>query len=250
MGQFSHTTSVEHDASVNDTRFSDFMSNVREFGRAEAAGKDALPMLTVAVVRAVADGVVDLDKDSDGNDAAARIYTAYAQAKTKKAVHERTDNGLKANISKLRQIITFAGNPKYDAVDVLNRAIVRRKEMEEQEIDVKPAYAAYVDVARAQNKQDDPLTDEQITECVGKAPPRDKTLEGELEKIQKAIDKIITGENPHGIKDQSSELVQAHELIGARLAALMQARQDAEDDAKLAEIEARRAARNNVAMAA
>ena len=221
MGQFSHTTSLAHDNSANDTRLSEFMTEVREFGRAEASGKDALPMLAVAVVRAVCDGVLDTGKDASGDDAATRVFNEYAKARGRKQIHERTEGGLKANISKLRQIVTFAGNPKYDAVDVLNRAIIMRNKLLDDEIDVKPAYAAYVDLARAQIKEDDALSDDMIEAVIRKGPGRDKTLEGELEKIAKSLEKIVTGENAHGIQDQSPEIVKAHELIGARLAALL-----------------------------
>src|SRR5258705_3999538 len=97
------TMSLEHDT-TNDTRLADFMGMVRELGRDAAQGKDALPNLAISFVRAVADQVIDLAKDQDGDDGAARIFKTYAASEGKKAVHDRTETGLKANISKLRQL--------------------------------------------------------------------------------------------------------------------------------------------------
>jgi hypothetical protein len=205
----------------NDQRFDDFMSEVREFGRDEAAGNDALPKLAIKFVSAVADGVLDLSKDSTDRDGAARVYEAYAAASKKKAVHNRTAGGLKGNISKLRQLGVFASNPKFDPVVELDRAISRREALIGQEVKVKAAYAAYVDFAREANKFDDPLSDEAIDEVLKVAEKNtETTLEKELEKIQKKIEGFITGEDKHGIKDQSPELIQVQELITQRLAAL------------------------------
>jgi hypothetical protein len=245
MNAFAQTGNLAHNPSTNDTRLSDFMTVVRDLGRDEAMGKDSLPKLAVAFVRAVVDGVVEMDKDADGNDGAARVYYDYVKAKTKKQIHDRSDAGLKANISKLRQIGIFASSPKWDAVEVFNKAFTIRADHEKDDIAVKPAYAAFVDVAREQLKQDDQLTDGQIGATVmATSKTKEVTLEGQLQKVHKILEEIITGENKHGIKDQSTEVLQAAENISVRLAALMVQKQDAEDEAKLAEINARRAGRD------
>src|ERR1700756_4094503 len=120
-------TSLAHNTQ-NDTRLSDFMGAVRELGRHAAQGKDSLPNLAMAFCRAVQDGVIDMAKDSDGKDGATRVFGEYAKAEGKKAIHDRTESGLKANVSKLRQIGTFAGNPKWDAIAVLNTAHIIRQQ--------------------------------------------------------------------------------------------------------------------------
>jgi hypothetical protein len=122
---------------------------------------------------------------------------------------------------------------------------------------MKPAYAGFVDVAREQLKQDDELTDAQLFAVLSKTEgSKEVTLEGELKKIQKKVEKLISGEvKDHtggALKDQSPELIQVQELMAQRLAALMQAKQDAEDDeqlAKAAAILAKRGA-ESVAIAA
>jgi hypothetical protein len=242
MSGFGQSTNLEH-STTNDTRLAEFMASVREMGRDEASGKDALPKLAVAFVRAVADGVLEMNKDSDGNDGAARVYYDYVKSKTKRQIHDRSDAGLKANISKLRQIGVFAGNPKWDAVEVFNKTFTIRADHEKDDIAVKPAYAAFVDVAREQLKQDDQLTDAQIGATVmATSKTKEVTLEGQLQKAYKILEEIVTGENKHGIKDSSSEVIQAAENLQVRLAALGLAKQTAEDEKTLEEIAARRAA--------
>lgn len=235
------TGNLTHNPTQNDTRLDDFMKEVREFGRDSASGKDALPNLAHKFIRAVADGVVEMAKDADGDDGAARVFKTYAASEGKKQVHDRTEAGLKANISKFRQIGNFAGNPKWDAVHVANQTHVIRQDHKKDGIDVKPAYAALVDVAREQLKQDTQLTDGEIGALVmTTSKVKEVTLEGQLEKAHKILEDLITGEGKHGLKDQSPELLQAAEQIQVRQRALSQMMQKNKDDAVLAEIAARR----------
>lgn len=235
------TGNLTHNPS-NDTRLDDFMKEVREFGRDSAAGKDALPNLAHKFIRAVSDGVVEMTKDADGDDGAARIFKAYAASEGKKQVHDRTEAGLKANISKFRQIGNFAGNPKWDAVEVANKTHTIRIDHKKDGIDVKPAYAALVDVAREQLKQDTQLTDGEIGALVMTTTKvKEVTLEGQLEKAHKILEDLITGEGKHGLKDQSTEILQAAEQLSVRRNALAQLKIKEEDDKALAAIMARRA---------
>lgn len=244
MNAFQQTSTLMHGA-TNDTRLDEFMGRVREGGREEALGKDSLPKLAIDFTRAIADGFLDVAKDVDGNDAAARVYTARMAANAKKQVHDHKPENVKAQISKLRQLQNFAGNPKWDAVEVLNKAFTIRHEHEADGIAVKSPYAAYIDVAREQLKQDDQLTDGQIgAAMVATTKTKEVTLEGQLEKAHKILEELITGENKHGLKDQSSEILQAAEQLSVRRNELMQLAIVAKDDALQAEIDARRAARH------
>jgi hypothetical protein len=242
MNAFSNTGTLVHSA-TNDTRLDDFMGRVREGGREEAMGKDSLPKLAVDFTRAIADGFLDVAKDSDGNDAAARVYNARLAANVKKQVHDHKQDSVKAQISKLRQIQNFAGNPKWDAVEVFNKTFTIRADHERDDLAVKSPYAAFVDVAREQLKYDDQLTDGQIGACVlATTKTKEVTLEGQLAKAHKILEDLITGEGKHGLKDQSAEVLQAAENISVRRNDLAQLMQVAKDDEALAEIAARRAA--------
>lgn len=214
----------------NDTRFDDFMSDVRQFGRNAAEGKDALPMLAARVVAAANDGVIDLDKDKhgDGVDDAAFLYAEYSKSEAKKSVHEMTDGGKKANVSKLRQIIKFGGMTTCDPVDVFNRTVIKRKKMVAADQKVKPAYASYVDVARAQLDLDRDMSDDEIAATITRKGPEPKDLEKILRPIEKALEGVISGENKHGVKDQSPEVITAFEQIRSRLAALIAVRETGE----------------------
>ena len=210
----------------NDMRFEDLKKEVQQLGREEAMGDDALPKLALKVVRAAADGVIDLDKNKHGPgvDDATLLYTGYVEAKGKKSIHEHTPAGIKSNVSKLRQGITAGMRTTCDAVANTDRAVVIRKQLDDAGEKVKPAYAAYVDVWRALNEQDGDLTDEQIKDAVRKKPTAEKDIEKVLKPIQNTLEKLIAGEYKTGgtvLKDQDPRTIQAFEHIRERLAALM-----------------------------
>ena len=224
---------------VNDTRLADLTADVREYGRLAAQGKDSLPMYAVRIVNAAADGVISTEKDANGVDDAERLYTELVKAQSRKAVHEHTAAGLKANISKTRQLIIAASKPTCDfAGDVLPRTQTVRKEVlaKDPKAKVKSAYPAYVDAARAQNDQDDALSDEQLAEVVMKPETTDPTLETIYEAIEKKLEGVISGENKHGLKDDNPLIVEAHGLIRQALAAMLVKTERAEFLAKAAEL--------------
>ena len=224
---------------VNDTRHDDFMTVVREFGREDASGKDALPGMAIAFTRAIYDGYLDPAKDKNGEDAATRTFKEFDKARGKKAFHDRSEGSQKAQCSKLRQFQNAAANPKYDFVDVLNRAVTIRQTAIKDGIDVKSPFPAYTDVAREQLKQDDELDDAQIFAVVTKTDnTKEVTLEGQLKKAAKILEDIITGEKHPGVQDNSPEVLIAAEQINARLTQMMQAEQQRKDDIALAEIAA------------
>jgi hypothetical protein len=217
-----------------------FLADVREFGRDSAAGKDSLPKLAVRVVKAAADGIINYTdpkakKLNDGPDDAELAYTSYVEAESKKAIHEHSDGGKKANISKLRKLIQFGCSTVCDPMDVMNRTVIRRSDLAEAGGDVKGAYPAYVDVARAQIANDRDLTDEQIDAAIVKAPAKEKDVIDVLKSVEKILDQLITGEHKAG-QDQSVEVIQAHESVRARIAAMGRASDLEAFKAKAAEL--------------
>lgn len=241
MQELSASTGNLTHSSTNDTRLADYMKTVREDGRLRAQGRDSLPNLGIRFIRAVADEVLDIAKDADGMDAAARIFTEFANSDNNKSVHDRSPDSVKAQISKLRALQKFASNPKWDAVQVGNDVIAAIEDYRKDQIDTKSTYAALVDVAREQLKSDTQLTASEIGVLVlPTTAVKEVTLESKLEKIAKAIEEVITGENKDNIKDQSPELMQAGELVNTRRKELLQLATKAADDKTLAEIAARR----------
>jgi hypothetical protein len=206
----------------NDTRLEEFEQFVKDQGKASAMGDEALPVFAIGFVRAVYDGVVDVAKDANGDDASTRYFKKYAAAEGKKKFHDRSTNSQKAQVSKLKQLEKAASNPKFDFVDVLNRGVTIRQQAVKDGIEVKSPFPAYVDLAREQLKQDDELTDDVIYSTVVKSDTtKEKTLEGELKAIAKKLEKIVTGENADGIIDQSPEVLVAAEQINQRIKSLM-----------------------------
>ena len=215
-GSLAHNT-------TNDTRLADWRAFVRECGANEAKGDDAMPGFAVGFVRAISDGIISPDKDTNGDDAAAREFKEYTKAKGKKAFHERSEGSQKAQCSKLRQLQKAASNPKFDFVDVLNRAVTIRQTAIDDGVEVKPAFAAYVDTAREQLKIDDELGDDVIFATVTKSEStREVTLEGQLKKAAKILEDIQTGEKWAGVRDQSQEVITATEQLNARIGQLAQ----------------------------
>jgi hypothetical protein len=206
----------------NDERMKILLGEVREFGRDTAAGRDALPMLALKVAYASADGVISSQKDASGSDDYARIYAEYTKADSKKAVHEHTSGGLKANVSKLRQIGNAAGMPSCDFYNTINTIVTDRVKMESEDQKVRPLYASIVEAARVQLAQPDDLTPEQIEECIKKPEADEKSVEGELKRVVKVLDQLIKGDK--GPKCADQEIVDAHSLLSGKLAALVHGR--------------------------
>jgi len=215
----------------NDHRFDDALKVARKLGTDLANGTDALPKLAHEVVRWANDGTIEVGKvGKGGRDNVATIYENYVAEASKKAVHEHSANGTKANVSKLRKIAEFGAMPIIDPVEIINRADMRRDALRKQEAKLKPAYASYVDIARAQ--LDSPgraLTDAELDSLVLKGDKEPSTLDKEWERINKRVEKLITGENADGLKDQSTEALLVHEALQARIKAANAAPADEAD---------------------
>lgn len=194
----------------NDKRKSDLMRQVGKLGEEASLGRDSLPKLAHAVVKAAADGVVT-------GDDAENLYTRYATAESKKAIHEHSAGGKKANVSKLKQLINMGEMTTIDGVEVMQAAFEARENVIAAEGKVKPAYPFYVEVARAQLKSDTALDGDTLEEMAARNDPNAKTVEGELKRAMKILEGLVTGENRDKIQDASDNTIGAFELIRDRL---------------------------------
>jgi len=202
----------------NDKRLGDLFKQVSKLGEESSLGKDSLPKLAHAVVRAASEGVIDpTTKNAKGEDAAHTIYTKYTQAESKKAIHEHSEGGFKGNVSKLRQLIQMGSMTTVDAVEVMSNAHLARENMIKDSVKVKSAYPFYVDVAREQLKTDKPLTARELEAIAMKDEPNAKTLEGELKRVLKTLEGLVTGENRDKVKDTDPLTEQAYNAIKERL---------------------------------
>lgn len=203
----------------NDKRFGDLMKAVTKFGEEASLGRDSLPKLAHAVVKAAADGVLDLEtKDSKGNDAAAQIYEKYAAAESKKALHEHSAGGKKANVSKLRQLISMGCMTTIDAAEVMQEAFNAREGMKREDgVKIKPAYPYYVDVARKQLESKKPLDRNTLEALAVKEDPKPKELETYLKQALKILEGLVTGENKEKVQDTDELTEVAFNAVKERL---------------------------------
>ena len=174
--------------------------DIAKLGEQSGKGSAALPRLGLRVVRAAADGLISTEKPKNGKSDAVLIYERYAANDSKHAEH--TSGGMKANAAKLNALIGLGCMTTCDGVEIADRAVVLRAEMETNELKPKPLFAGLVDVARAQLESDTALSDEAIKAALSKTE-KDKTLEKEWAAIQKKVTSLVTGENSSGLRDTS-----------------------------------------------
>jgi len=229
-------TSLAH-SPVNDTRFNDLLKDVKAFGKEASEGRDALPKLAMRVIRAANDGVIDETKGKDGKDDAQRVFEAYA-ANDGKSIYTRTKDSVKSQVSKVRVLIRLGRLTNVDGIAISEKAAKFIKEDKSADKPTfKPAFAALVDVARAQTNPEHnqvALTDDEIKEACKKPPAKDKKLEDELEAIKKKLQALVTGEK--GLKDESEQVATAYRAIEERLVALITIRETEEVMSRAAEL--------------
>ena len=215
---------ISDEKAKNDRRLDDFFNDVRKFGRESGSGQDALPKLGLRTIAAAADGIVTLDKDTNGKDDADRIFDTYSKEEGKKAVINRTNGSLRAQVSKTRQLIKVGQMTTCDPV-VGSETLMRiRGELMNEGHKVKSAFPALVDYARRQLDADAPLSDDELRELAAKPAPAGKSVEEELQAILKRLERLITGESKAG-QDQHEETIAAQEALQRRVKEFTQQQQ-------------------------
>lgn len=157
-------------------------SDIRELGRDAANGGDAKAKLALKVVRAAHEGYI-ISKDSEV------LYSEYITAQSKKAMHEHSTGGMKANISKLSTIISFGSLPSIDAPALLDKVIDIREGLRGGDEKLKAAFDTFLDVAKAQLKSsDEELSDDELRDlCIKDI--KEKTLIDKLVEDYKRMSK-------------------------------------------------------------
>lgn len=244
---------------TNDTRLEDGVKVIRELGRDAALGKDSLPKLAFQFTKMAAEGVIDLEKKYEGDDLpkggkykyddAEFLFGEYSKAEGKKAIHERSSGGLKANVSKARQFVAFGMLTTCDPQNVLERAANVRKQMILDSHKVKSAYAAYVDVAREQQKLDADMSDDQLQTVLAKPEKSSPELRKILDGMFKKLEKLYT-DGIDGIQDQSDYIKTAADAIRDRIAEIDAANQPDATDEEVEQTVAQLASRNSDQFAA
>lgn len=155
------TNTQDNAALPNDTRFEDALKQASKLGAMSVMSALAKPNLAIEMVRGVVDNFIDTEEKYEQHLDSYFASRAKATAKNTLTQGLKEDNeaSMKSQRSKQRQIYEMALLPAIDPVALLNEVTDRRTALIAGDVKVKPAYDAYVDVARAQKKQ--PL--EQLT---------------------------------------------------------------------------------------
>lgn len=216
---------ISNSAALEEARKSAF-AEVRELGRDSASGKDALPKLAIRVVELTYDGTFSEDD-------AKQVYDDYITAESKKLIH--TSGGKAANVSKLRSLFKLGAMTTIDPVQVINDAARLNAEMRAQDAPVKSAYAAFVDVARAQIASPaTELSDVELREVMTKAT-KEKSAESYLRSAAKALEEAMA----QGLgEDELGHAKDALANVGAALSKLIDRSEREEKLAKIAELQA------------
>src|SRR5690606_32966975 len=149
-------------------------------------------------------------------------YEMYRAAESNKSIHDQNKASVKAQVSKLRQLIVLGGNKAIDAKGLIQEAfLVREKLLANGETGIKPAYVYYVDIARTQKDMPERLTSAQLKDMAYKDAPAEKSLQSVLEGIVHKLETIISGENKDGIRDDSAQVIEAYEQLKERLGQLL-----------------------------
>jgi hypothetical protein len=122
---------------MKGTSVKSLTSTIRDLGKAQAS-RGVLPQLAIEVSRAAA------EHDINPEDAL-ELYVDYFQASSGLKKIDPFDNSVKANVSKLRQLIK-AADPK------LMEVVIRQHEKLAKKVEVKPLYHAMVEAARYKSK--------------------------------------------------------------------------------------------------
>lgn len=178
-----HDTDV---ALVNDTRFEDALKRAAKLGAESVKGEASKPNHALELVRNIVDDVFDTQDKIDAH------FDAYMAARTKakstNPLLQGNPDSDKAQKSKQKQIAEMAKLPAIDAVELLAEVNDRRAMLIDGEVKVKPAYDAYVDVARAQLKQPlEQIRGEALDAIIAKAEAKEKDTLAKLAEEYKRI---------------------------------------------------------------
>jgi hypothetical protein len=206
-----------------------FDTTVANLGALSGQGKDALPMLALAIVRAASDGIVRVDRKADIDDSA-DIFSAFAAAEGFKMQHERSTASLKTQISKVRTCIPF-GMLRMGAPDVVEMSEHVSELHAADKASDQPrfhhAYNAFLNVYRKQLRAGpaSPLSDDEIVAAMTRKVTVKDTL-AKIRAVESSLAKIVEGSENVEPADDSDDLTNALASIRNRIATLERAESD------------------------
>lgn len=219
--------------------FEAVLTDVRKHAREQGAGDNAIANAFLRCVRGAARGALDTIKRDetgnevkDGKDHAYRLFMAYTKEYgTKDAYSANTvikgasyfTQGVKAGVHCSRH--------GFDAVTVLNKAVVELETLKDMGVKTKKPIEAFVSVAREQLKSSVELTRDEIRDAMT-VDPVERDAAAYLRTAVKALEKACA-------LDDNDNSRNALEAAQHALAYVMERDQRAADMAALAELQAR-----------
>jgi hypothetical protein len=198
------------DAALSNTSFTleDVMREVDKLASDAGNGTMAKPRLAKRVIQWVTEGVI-------GPDDTKAIYNRFITTEGKKSKDAYTANGLGAKASELKQIAIMA-TLDVDAIKLISDADRILAEYKAGDVKHKSAYAAYVDIARAQiaNKDNGQLSVDDLRDICRKV----ETNKGDIEKYLEAYKKVRS--TFEGSDTQPAEISALLETFGDAIEAL------------------------------
>lgn len=234
-----------HANQPNDTRFRQFMNDVRKLARDGQRGADSLPKLGIMLVRASKDGILDFEtKRPKGESAVKDVYMDYraTQIELKGLGTPQGADSIASQVSKLKGFADLGRQTKVDGEEEMDRIVARRKAIVASDVKARPVYDSYVRAVRATNqmveKEGRALTDEEIDAQLVPDAKEARTVQDVMEHVSRLLEALVSGEGKGtmaGLKCQDDDVITAQEHVSKWLANQALFTQMRELDERLAE---------------
>jgi hypothetical protein len=216
------------------------LADIREQGRNQGLGDNAIANAFLRCVRGAARGALDtIKRDADGNevkkggrDHADALYAAYVKSYASKDAHSAST--VIKGASYFRQGIAVGIHCErhgFDAVAVMNAAQSEYVTLKGMDVKCKKPLEAFVSVAREQLKSSTALTRDEMRDAM-QVETVERDAAAYLKTAEKALEKACALNDNDATRD-------ALETTRRAIAFRVEAEQRAADMAKLAELQAK-----------
>lgn len=214
----------------NTVPFQTLLDAAAEFGKQAGQGKDTQTKFLLKVADAAFQGVIDVDpnKHGDGVDDATKLSEAYVKAQTGATIFDAKAANQRKTISCSRTMIKLGMWPKGgsgEPMATLNNLLAFRQKARQNPQTAKKlddASNMMLRFARAQIKQDQLITGNDLQSYAYKPVPDDKTVEDLWESLRKKMQNLKAGKG--GLQDTDPKVDSVIRACTDRLTAIAKGR--------------------------
>ncbi len=225
----------------NARTFDEALAEIKGLGAAAGTGSGARTNVLIKAVYYASEGALDTQRHAINGvetNHAKMLYEAYTAAAGQKAAHN--DKTVAAKSSNIRKAIELGQRNDIDPNRIMQTAAALYKKMSQVENnEVRSSFEALNAVIRVQLESATEITQAVMEDCILRSPKKDRDEASYLETARKALEKAFD-------LNKRPEVEEAYNAVAQVLQHLVNAQQAEEDAAKLAEIQARMAARTYV----